>query len=109
VTWRVEHDVLAGTTSCAVDHSSEYDVADGWVREHYDGRLLVDTATFAQDVQASADFTIRWPEATVVTRAELSLRASDTAYDLVLTVTAEQNGAPFAHRRWERRIPRDLG
>ena len=46
VVWRVERDVLAGRTTCVIDHGSEYDAPYGTVVEHYAGRVSVDTATF---------------------------------------------------------------
>jgi hypothetical protein len=37
-TWRVERDVLAGTTTCVVAHGSTYDTPhDGEATEHYEG------------------------------------------------------------------------
>jgi hypothetical protein len=62
ITWRVERDVLAHRTECVVDHGSASDVEGGGVAEHYDGRVWVDTETFAQGRESSADFTVRWPE-----------------------------------------------
>jgi hypothetical protein len=109
VTWRVERDVLARRTACIDEHGSEYEVDGAQVREHYTGRVEVDSRTFAQRAEASADFTIRWPEAVVRARAQLTLDAGPTTYDLDLMVETWQDGAPFAARRWTRAIPRDLG
>jgi len=109
VTWRVERDVLARTTSCVVDHGSDYDVAGGRVREHYAGTVTVDTVTFDQQASASADFTVTWPDAEVRSRAELTLAAGPTAFDVVVTLAVDLDGQPFGERRWERRIERDLG
>ncbi|MGZ4611207.1 MAG: CocE/NonD family hydrolase [Actinomycetes bacterium] len=108
VTWRVERDVLGRTTSCAVDHGSAYDVEGGSVVERYTGRVSVDTVSFAQQAEASADFTVRWPEATVRSRAELTWRAGPTAYDVELSVETWLDGQRFAGRSWTRTIERDL-
>jgi hypothetical protein len=78
------------------------------VVEHYAGRVWVDTESFAQGAESSADFTIRWPEGTARARAELTWAAGRTAYDVVLTVETWRDGEPFASRRWEKTIERDL-
>jgi uncharacterized protein len=108
VTWRVERDVLGHRTECVVDHGSEYDVEGGTVVEHYAGRVWVDTESFAQGAESSADFTVRWPEGTARARAELTWAAGRQAYDVVLTVETWRDGEPFAQRRWEKTIERDL-
>jgi predicted acyl esterase len=108
VTWRIERDVLSGTTSCVVDHGSEYEVEGGSVVEHYAGRVSVDTQTFAQRAEATADFTVRWDEATVRARSELTWAADETSYDVSLTLQTWRNGERFADRHWRRTIARDL-
>jgi hypothetical protein len=108
VTWLVQRDVLAGRTACTVEHGSEYDVDGGSVVEHYTGRVEVDTAAFVQHADATADFTVRWPEATVRARAELTWAAGPADFDVTLSVHTWSDGEPFASRRWSRTIPRDL-
>jgi predicted acyl esterase len=108
ITWRVERDVLGHRTECVVDHGSEYEVEGGAAVEHYDGRVWVDTETFAQGSESSADFTVRWPEGTARARSELSVTYGPDAFDIVLTVETWRDGEPFAARRWERTIGRDL-
>ncbi len=109
ITWRVERDVLGRRTSCVDEHGSDYEVDGGQVRERYSGRVEVSTATFAQRAEASADFTVTWPEAAVRARADLVVEAGPTSYDVDLTVETWQDGEPFGSRRWTRSIPRDLG
>ena len=99
----------ARRTSCADEHGSEYEVDGGQVRERYSGRVEVATGTFAQRAEASADFTITWPEAAVRARADLVVEAGPTSYDVDLTVETWQDGEPFGSRRWTRSIARDLG
>jgi uncharacterized protein len=108
VTWTTVRDVLARTTTCQVDHGSTSEIEGGSVSEHYTGDVCVHTTTFAQEARATAEFAVSWEQAKVRTRAELWLRAGRSSYDVVLTVTAEENGTLFAERRWERRIARDL-
>jgi predicted acyl esterase len=108
VVWRIERDVLGHRTECVVDHGSAYDVEGGGVVEHYAGRVWVDTESFAQGAESSADFTVRWPEGIARSRAELTWVAGPTAYDVVLTVETWRDGEPFADRRWQRTIERDL-
>ena len=109
VTWRIERDVLGRRTSCADEHGSDYGVDGGQVRERYSGRVEVATGTFAQRAEASADFTVTWPEAAVRARADLVVEAGPTSYDVDLTVETWQDGEPFGSRRWARSIPRELG
>jgi len=112
VTWTVEQDVLGHRTVCSVDHRSEdsVDAVDGArTTEHYTGRVEVDTVTFAQRASASADLSVQWEDATVRARADLTLDAGPTAYDVELTVRTFCDGEPFAQRRWSRSIARDLG
>ena len=101
--------MLGRRTSCRVDHGSEYDVELGRVREHYTGRVEVDTRTFAQRAEASAEFEVTWEQTAVLSRAEITLDAGPSSYDVVVVVSIAENGEPLASRRWQRSIPRDLG
>jgi hypothetical protein len=108
VTWTVQHDVLGRRTSCSVDHGAEDESDLAGTVEHYTGRVEVDTVTFAQRAEASADFTVTWEDATVRARAELTLDADPTTYDVRLSVETWCDGEPFAARQWSRSISRDL-
>ena len=59
--------------------------------------------------EAGADFTVRWEDATVRARAEVTLDASPTTYDVEVSLQTWCDGEPFAARSWSRSIPRDLG
>jgi hypothetical protein len=109
VTWTVTHDVLGHRTVCAVEHGAtdESDIAS--TVERYTGSCAVDTRTFAQRAEAGADFTVRWEDATVRARAEVTLDASPTTYDVEVSLQTWCDGEPFAARSWSRSIPRDLG
>ncbi len=109
VTWTVSRDVLGHRTVCAVEHGATDDSDLAATVEHYTGLCAVDTRTFAQRAEAGADFTVRWEDATVRARAELTLDASPTAYDVEVSVQTWCDGEPFAARSWSRSIPRDLG
>lgn len=109
VTWTVERDVLARRTVCAVDHRAEDEVEGARTAEHYTGRVEVDTITFAQRAAASADLSVHWQDASVRARADLTVDAGPTAFDIELTVQTWCDEEPFAARSWSRSIPRDLG
>jgi hypothetical protein len=109
VVWRVERDVLRRETSCVVDHGSTYQESGVTCTDHYVGRVTVNTETFAQQMRGSSSFTLDWPEATVTSRAELEVIATDSAFEVDLRLECTDDGASFADRRWQRTIPRDLG
>jgi hypothetical protein len=109
VTWRVERDVLRRETSCVVDHGSTYEEAGVTCTEHYAGRVTVNTDTFAQQVTASASFTLTWPEVTVSSEAQLAVEATSTAFEVDLRLRCLDGDDVFAERHWQRSIPRDLG
>jgi hypothetical protein len=107
--WHVSRVVLRRRTSCSDDHGSDYDVDGGSVAERYTGRVEVDSRTWEQRAESSAEFALRWPEATVRARADVTLVADATTFDLRIDLGTWLDGEPFASRTWERRIPRALG
>ncbi len=109
VGWHVARDVLRRRTSCSDDHGSEYDVDGGSVAERYTGRVEVDTRTWQQRAWSTAEFTLRWPGATVRARAEVTLVATATSFDLRIELGTWHDDEPFVSRTWEREIPRALG
>jgi hypothetical protein len=109
VGWRVSRDVLRRRTSCSYDHGSDYDVDGGSCVERYTGRVEIDTRSWQQRAEATADFTLRWPEATVRARADVTLVADATTFDLRIELGTWHDEQPFVSRTWERRIPRALG
>ena len=111
LTWKIERDVLAGTTSCVVDHGSTYEIPyDGAATEHYEGRVTVDQVTFEQDTTATATFTIRWPDIEVSTTATMDVRVSADALDVTIELTASEEKEECHHtlatRQWQRRLDR---
>ena len=109
VEWHVSRDVLRRRTTCTDAHGSDYEVDGATVRERYTGSVSVDTRSWEQRAEGGADFTVRWPEATVRARGDVTLLAGPTTYDLDIELQTWRDGQPFAARRWSRRIPRDLG
>ena len=105
ITWTIERDVLAGTTSCVVDHGSTYEIPyDGTATEHYEGRVTVDQATFEQDTTATTTMTIRWPDVEVATVATMDVQISAEAIDVTIDLTAREATAEgyttVGTRRW---------
>ena len=101
--------MLRRTTACVVEHGSRYGVAhDGSASEHYTGRVEVDRRTFAQRAEAEVAFELSWPGTEVATTSRLDLRAGPDSYEVVVELTAVEDGAVVAERRWERTVPRRL-
>jgi predicted acyl esterase len=111
VTWRVERDVLAGTTSCVVDHGSTYDTPyDGTATEHYEGRVTVDSATFEQGSTATTTFTLRWPDLEMSSTASMTVAITADSLDVAIDLSAEELTAAgrstVGTRHWHEVIPR---
>ncbi len=113
MTWAVERDVLARTTSCRVDHGSTYKVPyGGTVTEHYTGRVTVDQVWFEQATSAAATFTLRWPDVEVSTTATMDVAISADALEVSIELTAREAGedgcATVATRSWNERFRREI-
>jgi uncharacterized protein len=111
VMWAVERDVLARTTSCVVDHGSTYQTPyGGTATEHYQGRVTVDQATFAQTTSATTTFTLRWPEIEVSTTATMDVAISAGSLDVAITLTASESTGSrtvtIGSRDWSVLLPR---
>ncbi len=111
VTWRVERDVLAGTTTCVVDSGSTYETPyGGTATEHYAGRVTVDAATFGQRTEATTTFTLRWPDAEVSTTATMDVGITADSFDVTIDLAAsERRGVDWrvvGERSWREAIPR---
>ncbi|HEY7043844.1 MAG TPA: CocE/NonD family hydrolase [Nocardioidaceae bacterium] len=111
LTWSVERDVLAGTTSCVVDHGSTYEIPyGGTATEHYEGLVCVEHATFEQRSTATTTFTIRWPDVEVSTTATMEVLIGADAFDVSIEVTAreatEDGFSTVGARQWKQRLPR---
>ena len=59
-------------------------------------------------VEGTARFEIAWPEVTVSAFARLSVRSTTDEYEVDIDLDVEEDGEPFARRRWHEVIPRYL-
>jgi hypothetical protein len=108
--WRIEEDVLAGTTTVTIHGGGGETLADG--RHLYAAETLVLTASDRDPATASldADVVYRWRE--VANRIEIRARSrqtsSATAFDLSVDLEVDLDGERFFERRWHETIPRHL-
>jgi uncharacterized protein len=113
-TWRVERDVLAGTTACVIEHGSAYDIPyGGTATEHYAGRVTVDQATYEQRTAAEATFTVNWLEAEATTTATMDVGITADSIDVTIELTVEEATAESGRstvgaRTWREAIPRRI-
>lgn len=111
VTWTVERDVLAGTTSCVVDHGSTYDIPHGGIAtEHYEGRVTVDRRTFGQSTTARTTYRLRWPNIDVATTATMDVEIGADSIEVVIALAAHettpQGEIAVASRHWRETMQR---
>jgi hypothetical protein len=109
VTWTVERDVLRRRTTCRVDHGSSYDEDGVHCSERYRGSVWVDTMTWEQHLDASAGYTLVWPEVTVSSDVRMTVAATERSWEVDLALDCRAGEELVASRRWQRSIPRDLG
>lgn len=114
VTWRVERDVLAGTTSCLVDHGSTYETPHGGTAsERYRGRVSVDQVTFEQRTDAETAYTIRWPpvaevSTTATMKVIITADSLDVTIDLLAEEAADGHRTTVGTRQWHDVVPRHI-
>jgi hypothetical protein len=107
LTWKVERDVLAGSTSCVVDHGSTYDTPyDGAAAEHYEGTVTVDHATFHQRSNARCTYTLQWPGIEIAVDATMTVAITADALDVSIDLDASENGESVGTRTWHESIAR---
>ena len=108
--WRIEEDVLAGTTTVTIHGGGGETLADG--RHLYAAETLVLTASDRDPATASlnADVVYRWREVAneVEIRARSTQSSTATDFDLSVDVQVDLDGERFFERRWHERIPRHL-
>lgn len=111
VTWRIERDVLARTTTCRTGSRAAYAVShDGTATEEYAGTVGVDRRTFDQWAEAEAAFALAWPEASLRVSSTMRVDVRAEHLDVEITLTAEE-GPPedrsvVRTRTWQERITR---
>jgi len=109
ITWAVERDVLARTTTCRTEHGGTWVSAKGFAcREGYTGRVELDTRTFTQRAEAFARFEAEFPEGRTTTQSTLKVLLDATHLHLDVHVKAFDGDELFAEKRWEKTIPRDM-
>jgi uncharacterized protein len=111
VRWSVTHEALTRITSANAGSTSENEATETVpaMRSHYDGVVSVSTVDPAQAVaRGEAEFEMRWPEATVISRAECTIASDASAYHATIDLVVHEDGEERFRRRWERAIPRDL-
>jgi hypothetical protein len=110
VRWWIEHDVLGRRRTARDDHGANYAGRHGSaMKDTYTGRTDVSTVDPADaGAEGTARFEITWPEATVSSSARLSVRSTADEYEVEIDLDVEEDGQPFARRRWHEVIPRHL-
>jgi hypothetical protein len=114
VTWRIERDVLAGTTACVTAQGSQYETPYGAMVEAYSGRVSVDTTTHAQTATAEVKLALTFSDdgsgqpATVLSHARLDMYSTPTTYEVTVTSTCAEGETVMGTRTWTRSFPRDL-
>jgi len=111
VTWRIDRDVLRRETRAEARYggTTAAQTASPPIRQWYGGIVGVSTRDPGQTfVDAGAEYEIHYPEAIVRTVARTAIRGDAEAYDVMIEITASEEGGERWERRWERRIPRHL-
>jgi predicted acyl esterase len=110
ITWTVERDVLARTTTCRIAHGGSWVSAKGFpCREEYTGRVELDTRAFTQWAEAFARFEAGFPEGRTATQSTLKVLLDATHLHLDVHVEAFDGDQLFAEKHWQKTIVRDLG
>ena len=79
------------------------------MRSHYDGVVSVSTDDPGSAVaRGEAEFEMRWDEATVVSRADVTIESDAETFRATIDLVVHEDGEERYRRRWERAIPRDL-
>ena len=108
--WRLEHDVLARTTTAVVDHGATYRGAHRvTVTDAYQGQVTVPLRDPGRaTASARCRFELAWPDVTCAVEADLHIDGHPDRFDVAIDLDATMDGAPFASRTWRESIPRDL-
>ena len=107
ISWTIQRDVLARTTTCSVRHGSTYEVPHGGTAtERYAGEVVVDRRSFAQQALAECSFVLAWPETEVLVRSTMRVDIDADGYDLRIDLHAHEDGTLVAQRSWSEHVPR---
>ncbi len=111
VSWSMERDLVGRRTRAVVRYGgpSEADDVAPAMEDRNEGTVGVclDDPGRAW-VDASATYTIRWPEATVTAQARTRIQSDASSFRVRLDVETIEDGRPRWSRRFDRRIPRHL-
>ena len=111
VRWSVAHDVLRRVTSANAGSTFEEEPVEHVpsMHSHYDGVVSVSTVDPGKaSAHGKAAFELRWPEATVNSRADVVIESDAESYRATIDLVVHEDGEERFRRRWERTIPRDL-
>jgi hypothetical protein len=107
----IEHDLARRETRAIVRYggSSEADGIAPVIDERYAGTVGVSTDDPGRAwVDATATYTISWPEATVTAEARGRIESDAKAFHVRLQIDTTEDGQRTWSRRFDRRIPRRL-
>jgi len=108
--WRIDEDVLTGTTRVTIHDGGGTDLADG--RHLYAAETLILTASDRDPATASMDAHVvyRWREVADLIEIRARSRQTSTAddFDLRVELEVDLNGLRFFERAWAERVPRHL-
>ena len=111
--WRVERDELAGTTTLvsAFGGGHRFPERDGLLFASDERFRLTAGDDWAHVVaEGSTAYRVAWPGGPAIAAdGRLVVRSDAEAFTVEVEVTASEDGTPVFTRRWEERIPRDLG
>ncbi len=111
VRWSVTHEALTRVTSANAGSTFVDEATPDMpaMRSHYDGVVSVSTLDPGRAVaRGEAEFELRWDEATVVSRADVTIDSDAETFRATIDLVVHEDGAERHRRRWERAIPRDL-
>jgi uncharacterized protein len=107
----IEHDLARRETRAVVRYgsSSAAHEATPQIDERYAGTVGVSTEDPGRAwVDATATYTISWPEAAVTAEARSRIESDAEAFHVRLEIDTTEDGQPKWSRRFDRRIPRRL-
>ena len=111
VRWSVTHEALTRITSANAGSTFEDDATPDVpaMRSHYDGIVSVSTTDPGRAVaRGEAEFEMRWGEASVRSRSDLTIESDAEAFHVTIDLVVHDDGEERFRRRWDRTIPRDL-
>ncbi|WP_426562551.1 CocE/NonD family hydrolase [Angustibacter sp. McL0619] len=107
ISWTISRDVLKRTTTCAVEHGSDYEIPHGGTAsEQYAGEVVVDRRTFAQHAFADCRFRLTWPGIDVRVTSTMRVDVGADGYTVAIDTKAYDGDELVSSRSWSESIPR---